>query len=133
MDLKDFAPKSDEVEVVVKHPVNGEPLTNKDGSDMVIVLHAPHSKAYKEAMYEQTNKRLKTAQASNGNINLDAKDLDKASLELLSKATKSWNITYDDKQPKLTVAKAKDIYDELFWLKPQIEEALNNTEVFTKA
>ena len=132
MDLKDFAPKSDEVEVVVKHPVNGEPLTNKDGSDMVIVLHAPHSKAYKEVLYEQTNKRLKAAQGS-GNTDFTAQDLEEASLELLSKVTKSWNITYDKKQPKLTVAKAKDVYEELFWLKPQIEEALNNTEVFTKA
>ena len=132
MDLKDFAPKSDEVEVVVKHPVNGEPLTNKDGSDMVIVLHAPHSKAYKEVLYEQTNKRLKAAQGS-GNTDFTAQDLEEASLELLSKVTKSWKITYDDKQPKLTVAKAKAIYDELFWLKPQLEGAINNAEVFTKA
>lgn len=130
MDLKDFAPKSDEVEVVVKHPKNGEPLTNKDGSNMVIVLHAPHSKAYKEAMYEQTNKRLKVAQSS-GDMNLTAQDLEEASLELLSKATKSWKITYDDKQPKLTAAKAKAIYEELFWLKPQLEEALNNSQAFT--
>ena len=129
MDLKDFAPKSDEVEVVVKHPVNGEPLTNKDGSNMVIVLHAPHSKAYKEAMYEQTNKRLKAAQSS-GDMNLTAQDIEDASLELMSKATKSWNITYDDKQPKLTVAKAKAIYEELFWLKPQIEEELNSSQAF---
>ena len=129
MDLKDFAPKSDTVEVTVKHPVNGEPLTNKDGSDMVIVLHAPHSKVYKEAMYEQTNKRLKAAQSS-GDMNLTAQDLEQASLELLSKATKSWDITYDDKQPKLTVAKAKAIYEELFWLKPQLEEALNNSQAF---
>ena len=129
MDLKDFAPKSDDVEVTVKHPVNGEPLTNKDGSDMVIVLHAPHSKVYKEAMYEQTNKRLKAAQSS-GDMNLTAQDLEQASLELLSKATKSWDITYDDKQPKLTVAKAKAIYEELFWLKPQLEEALNNSQAF---
>ena len=129
MDLKDFAPKSDTVEVTVKHPVNGEPLTNKDGSDMVIVLHAPHSKVYKEAMYEQTNKRLNAAQKS-GDMSLTAQDLEQASLELLSKATKSWDITYDDKQPKLTVAKAKAIYEELFWLKPQLEEALNNSQAF---
>lgn len=129
MDLKDFAPKSDEVEVVVKHPANGEPLVNKDGSNMVIVLHAPHSKVYKEALYEQTNKRLKVAQDS-GEMNLTAQDIEEASLELLSKATKSWNITYDDKQPKLTVAKAKAIYEELFWLKPQLEEALNNSQAF---
>ena len=129
MDLKDFAPKSDTVEVTVKHPVNGEPLTNKDGSDMVIVLHAPHSKVYKKAMYEQTNKRLNAAQKS-GDMTLTAQDLEQASLELLSKATKSWDITYDDKQPKLTVAKAKAIYEELFWLKPQLEEALNNSQAF---
>ena len=79
MDLKDFAPKSDEVEVVVKHPANGEPLVNKDGSNMVIVLHAPHSKVYKEALYEQTNKRLKVAQAS-GEIDLTAQDIEEASL-----------------------------------------------------
>jgi len=132
MDLKDFTPQSDTVEVTVKHPVNGEPLTNEDGSNMVIVLHAPHSKVYKEAMYEQTNKRLKLAQSS-GDMSLTAQDLDEASLELLSKTTKSWNITYDYKQPKLTQAKARAIYEELFWLKPQIEEALNNFEVFTKA
>ena len=130
MDLKDFAPKSDEVEVVVKRPGTWETLTNKDGSNMVIVLHAPHSKAYKEAMYEQTNKRLKVAQSS-GDMNLTAQDLEEASLELLSKATKSWKITYDDKQPKLTAAKAKAIYEELFWLKPQLEEALNNSQAFT--
>ena len=129
MDLKDFAPKSDTVEVTVKHPVNGEPLTNKDGSDMVIVLYAPHSKVYKEAMYEQTNKRLNAAQKS-GDMSLTAQDLEQASLELLSKATKSWDITYDDKQPKLTVAKAKAIYEELFWLKPQLEGALNNSQAF---
>jgi hypothetical protein len=129
MDLKDFAPKSDEVVVEVKHPVNGEPLTNKDGSNMVIVLHAPHSKVYKEAMYEQTNKRLNAAQKS-GDMSLTAQDLEQASLELLSKATKSWDITYDDKQPKLTVAKAKAIYEELFWLKPQLEEALNSSQAF---
>lgn len=132
MDLKDFAPKSDEVAVEIKHPANGEPLTNKDGSAMTIVLHAPHSKAYKEAMYEQTNKRLKVAQGT-GNINLTAQDIEEASLELLSKTTKSWDITYDDKQPKLTAAKAKAIYEELFWLRPQLEEALNNSQAFMTA
>tara|TARA_R100000544_G_scaffold35114_1_gene22277 strand:- start:578 stop:976 length:399 start_codon:yes stop_codon:yes gene_type:complete len=132
MDLKDFTPKSDVVEVTVMHPVNGEPLTNKDGSEMTIVLHAPHSKPYKEIMYEQTNKRLKAAQGT-GSMDLTAQDLEESSLDLLSKATKSWNITYDEKQPKLTVAKAKAIYDELFWLKPQLEGAINNAEVFMKA
>lgn len=130
MDLKDFTPKSDEVEVTVKHPVNGEPLTNKDGSNMTIVLHAPHSKLYKEAMYEQTDKRLKSAQDT-GSLDIKAKDLETSSLDLLAKVTKSWNITYDDEQIKLTVVRAKEIYEELFWLKPQLEEALSSFEAFT--
>lgn len=130
MDLKDFAPKSDEVEVVVKHPVNGQPLTNKDGSNMTIVLYAPHAKVHKEAMYDQTDKRLKSAQDT-GDMSIKAKDLEEASLELLANATKSWNITYDDEQPKLTASKAKELYTELFWLKPQLEGAIDSFEAFT--
>ena len=130
MDLKELTPKSDEVEVIVKHPVNGEPLTNKDGSNMTIVLYAPHAKVYKEAMYDQTDKRLKSAQGT-GDMSIKAKDLEEASLELLAKSTKSWNITYDDEQPKLTESKAKELYTELFWLKPQLEEAIDSFEAFT--
>ena len=130
MDLKELTPKSDEIEVIVKHPANGEPLTNKDGSNMTIVLYARHTKVFKEAEYEQTDKRLKEAKGLDDMV-IKAKDLEEASLELLANATKSWNITYDDEQPKLTASKAKELYTELFWLKPQLEGAIDSFEAFT--
>ena len=49
------------------------------------------------------------------------------------KITASWNITYGGENPKLSVAKAREIYDEVFWIKAQVEEALAESLDFTKA
>ena len=132
MDLKDLTPKSDDIVVEIKHPANGETLNNDDKSPMTITVFAPHSKEYKNVLYEQTNKRLKQMQSKNTQ-DITAEDLEEASLEALAKTTKEWNITYDGEQPKLTVAKAKQIYDEVFWIKAQIEEAAANSLDFMKA
>jgi len=64
---------------------------------------------------------------------ITAQDMEEAGLTLLSKITAEWNITYGGEKPKLTVAKAKDLYDEVFWIKDQIEEALAESLDFTKA
>ena len=132
MDLKDLTPKSDDIVVEIKHPANGETLNNDDKSPMTITIFAPHSKEYKKVLYEQTNKRLKQMQ-SKKTQDITAEDLEEASLEALAKTTKEWNITYGGEQPKLTVAKAKQIYDEVFWIKAQIEEATANSLDFMKA
>ena len=131
MDLKDLTPSSDTIEVTVVHPATLETLTNDDKSPMTITLHAPHSKAYKSAIHEQTNKRLKKAQGKK-NLDITAEELEDAGMELLAKTTKGWNITFGGEQPKFTVAKAKAIYSEVFWLREQIEEALNNSLDFMK-
>jgi esterase/lipase len=99
---------------------------------MTIVVYATHSKEYKELMHEQTNKRLKDMQ-SNKNTNVTAQEMEKATLDMLSKITSEWNITYNKEQPKLSIAKAKQLYDEVFWIKDQIEEALADSLDFTKA
>ena len=132
MDLKDLTPKSDDIVVEIKHPANGETLNNDDKSPMTITVFAPHSKEYKKVLHEQTNKRLKQMQSKNTQ-DITAEDLEEASLEALAKTTKEWNITYGGEQPKLTVAKAKQIYDEVFWIKAQIEEAAANSLDFMKA
>ena len=132
MDLKDLTPKSDEIVVVIKHPATGEPLKNDDDTDMTITVYASHSKEHKAAMHEQTNKRLKAMQ-SGKKQEITAQDMEEAGLTLLSKITADWNITYGGAKPKLTVAKAKEIYEEVFWIKDQIEEALANSLDFTKA
>lgn len=132
MDLKDLTPSSDTVEVTVVHPTTYEPLTNEDGSEMTITMYAPHSKEYKAAVHEQTNKRLKQAQ-SKKKMDITAEDLDNATLELLAKTTKDWKITYGGKKPKFSVAVAKEVYAEVFWIRDQIEEAVNDSLDFTKA
>lgn len=132
MDLKDFAPKSDEIVVNIKHPISKEPLLNDDGTPMVITIYAQHSKVYKKAQRELIGKRLKEAQES-GSKEIDYEQLEEAALELMAKTTKSWDITYEGKKPKLTEAKARHIYDEVFWIKAQIEEAAATSLDFMKA
>jgi hypothetical protein len=50
MDLMDLKPKSDTIEVILKHPNTLEPLTNDDGSEMTVTVHAQHSKEYTEEL-----------------------------------------------------------------------------------
>jgi len=132
MDLKDLTPSSDTVDVSIVHPTTFEPLTNEDGSPMVITMYAPHSKEYKAAVHEQTNRRIKQAQQGKKRVEFTAEDLEDATLELLAKTTKDWKITYDGKKPKFTLGVAKELYAEVFWIKDQIEEAVSNSLDFTK-
>jgi len=133
MDLKNLTPASDTIEVILVHPNTLEPLMN-EGSDneMSITLYAPHSKEYKKLVHEQTDKRLSQMQKSK-KVQISAADLERSSIDILAKATKEWDITYDGESPKLSLAKAKEIYSECFWIKDQLEEAINDTLDFTKA
>jgi hypothetical protein len=132
MDLKDLTPKSDEIVVVIKHPATGEPLKNDDKSEMTITIYAPHSKEYKKVLHEQTNKRLKKMQ-SKGNKDITAEEIEEATLEALAKTTKEWNITYGGEAPKLTAPKAKEVYEDVFWIRSQIEEAVEDSLDFMRA
>jgi len=133
MDLMNLKPASgDTVEVTLVHPNTGDILKNDDKSEMTITVYASHSKVHKTALHEQTNKRLKAMQ-SGKKQEITAQELEEATLTLLSKITAEWNITYGGEKPELTVAKAKDLYDEVFWIKDQIEGALADSLDFTKA
>ena len=132
MDLLDLTPKSDEIVVVIKHPATGEPLKNDDESEMTITIYAPHSKEYKKVLHEQTNKRLKKMQ-SKGDKDITAEEIEEATLDALAKTTKEWNITYGGEMPKLTVAKAKEVYETVFWIRSQIEGAIEDSLDFMKA
>ena len=132
MDLMNLKPASDTVEVTLVHSNTGDALKNDDKSDMTITVHASHSKEHKAVLHEQTNKRLKAMQAGKKQ-EFTAQDIEEATLTLLSKITVEWNITYGGEKPKLTVTKAKELYDEVFWIKDQIEGALADSLDFTKA
>ena len=132
MDLMNLKPTSDTVEVTLVHPNTGDTLKNDDKTPMTVTVHASHSKEYKAAMHEQTNKRLKAMQGSK-KADFKSEEIEEATLALLSKVTSSWDITYGGEKPKLTVSKAKELYNEVFWIKEQIEEALADSLDFTKA
>ena len=132
MDLMNLKPTSETVEVKLVHPNTGDKLKNDDKTEMTITVYASHSKEHKAAVHEQTNKRLKAMQGSK-KVNFKSEEIEEATLALLSKVTASWDITYNGEKPKLTVAKAKELYEEVFWIKDQIEEALADSLDFTKA
>jgi len=129
MDLKDLTPKSDTIEVEIKHPITGEALRNDDDTPMTITLHATHSKDYKSVMHEQTNRRLKAASAT-GKVDITSEELEENTLEVLAKATKSWNLTFGGEKPELTVDAAKKLYTEVFWIKDQLDEGISNSMGF---
>ena len=132
MDLINLKPTSDTVEVALVHPNTGAALKNDDKTPMTITVYASHSKEHKAVLHEQTNKRLKAMQ-SGKKQDFTAQDIEEATLALLSKITADWNITYGGEKPKLSVAKAKELYEEVFWIKDQIEGALADSLDFTKA
>ena len=131
MDLKDLTPNLDDVVVEIKHPTTGDVLKNDDGTNMTITILAPHSKEYKKFQHEQISKRLKKAQKSKSQ-DVDYSDIEEATLEVLSKTTKSWDITYGGEKPKLTVARAKELYEEVFWIRNQIEEVVTDSLDFMR-
>ena len=130
MDLQDLTPSEDTVDVTLLQPNTEEVLKKDDKTPMVITMYAPHSKVYKSAMHEQTNKQLKKVRVGKNELDFTAEDIEQSSLDVLVKTTKAWNITYKGETPKLT--KAKEVYEEVFWIKDQIEEALKTSLDFTK-
>lgn len=132
MDLMDLKPKSDTIEVILRHPNTLEPLTNDDGSEMTVTVHAQHSKEYRGAVHDQQDRRIAKIQKTSNNKYTSA-ELETDTIDLLAKVTKAWDITYGGDKPKLTPAKAKEVYSEVFWLRSQIEEALSESLDFTGA
>ena len=129
MDLKDLTPKSNTIEVELKHPITGEALKNDDDTPMTITLYATHSKEYKGVMHEQTNRRLKVA-GKTGKVDITSEELEENTLEVMAKATKSWDLTFSGEKPELTFEAAKNLYEEVFWIKDQLDEGISNSMAF---
>lgn len=131
MDLSKLIPTDDVIVVTVKHPVTEEALLKDDGKEMTITIYAPHSSQYKSAIHEQTNKRIQKA-SKGKRITFTAEEIEKATLDLLAKTTKDWNIQLNGKSPKFSVTEAVDLYSKLSWLKAQILEAQEDYSAFLK-
>jgi hypothetical protein len=128
MDLMNLIPKSETIVVELLNPSDYSPL------NMSIEVYAPHTAEYKKASHEQQNRRLNRMQkAKKTSMEIDVAELERDEIELMAKVTKSWNIEYDGQNPpELTVDKAKEVYDTVFWIRPQIMAAWNESLDFTK-
>ena len=129
MDLQDLTPKSDTITITIRHPVTDEILRNPDKSEMTVTVWAPHTAEYKKISYKQLDKRLEDARKNKGD-SLTAEAIEKGTIELLAGVTKEWNITFGGKVPP--IKDAKKIYDELFWLRPQVDGGMQDYLDFTK-
>ena len=130
-DLFALISTDDTISVVVKHPVTEEPLLKDDSKEMTITVYAPHSAQYKSAIHEQTNKRIQKA-SKGKKVTFTAEELDNATLDLLAKTTKDWNIQLGGKSPKFSVTEAVELYSKLPWLKQQVMEAQEDYSAFLK-
>ena len=131
MDLTDFKPKTDTIEVILKNPSTDEPLTHDDGKDFYIIVAAPHTGEFKESQQVNMDMWLnKTQKGKKRNPTLV--EIEKATAEHLARITKKWDFLYNKEKPKLTVDKATEIYTELFWIRDQIQEAIDESLDFTK-
>lgn len=131
MDLKDLKPKVDDITVTIVHPSTGETLENKDGSPMTITMYAKHSKEYKAYTHSRTNENIAKSRKSGKPLEFRAEDLEAEEINLFANTTKSWDITYDGKKTQFSVDKAKEIYNELFWIREQLDDTLTSEDVFT--
>ena len=131
MDLSTLLPTSDTITVILKHPVTDDVLMKDDGVEMSVTVYAPHSKEYKAAIHEQTNKRIQKAQ-KNKKITFTAEEIDLASVEMIAKTTKDWDLIFNKKPLKFSVAEATDLYQKLPWLKDQVLEAQEDYTSFLK-
>lgn len=126
MDLKNFVPSKDNVEVELK--INDKNLKNPDGSNMTITIMSPYSKEYKGVLGVMTNERIKKRSQDKEDKIEDFEDF---SLTLLTETTVGWNITWDGKQPEFDKKLARQIYEDAFWIKLLVSEAQAKLVDFT--
>jgi hypothetical protein len=132
MDLSTLVPTSDIITVLLKHPVTDEILKKDDGTEMSITVYAIHAKEYKAVIHEMTNKRMQKIQR-NKKVVFSAEEIEMAEIEVLAKTTKEWDLQFNKKPIKFSVAEAIDLYQKFPWIKKQASEAQEDYTSFLKA
>ena len=130
MDLSKLIPASDTTTFEIKHPLSGEVLRKDDDDAMTITVYLPHAKEYKAIIHAQTNARIQRAQK--GKTNYTSEEIEEATLDLLVKTTKDWDVQLDGKTPAFSHDLAKDVYDKLPWVKAQVLQAQEDYASFFK-
>lgn len=109
MDLKDLDIKSETITTILTHPITGEVLTKKDGTDMSVTTYGVFSPQYKIAVNRISNIRLKQV-SKTGKIDLTAEEIEENNLNRLVETTVGWNLQLDGKDVVFSKDTAKEIY-----------------------
>lgn len=124
MDIFDCIPKDDTITVELFF--KDKPLTNADGSVMTIEAYLPHTKEYRSARHEQSDKLIEQKKTQ-----IKSAEAEELGLELVAKTLKGWNITFKGEQPKFSHKRALDLFKEAHFIAEQVEEARAKHEAFT--
>jgi hypothetical protein len=124
-DLNALVPDDSPITVQLKHPSTGELL---DGT--TITLISPYSKAYKELMYDKAQEQIDNKEDTD---KTNIRQAMKGQIDFFSSLTLKWELTMGGKQLKFTKSKAKELYEKLDWIIPQLDKALQDHEAFTRA
>ena len=131
MDLQSLIPTTDTITVILKHPVTDDVLMKDDGTEMSVTVYAPHSKEYREVAHQLANKRIQKVQKSKKN-SFTSEEVESSVLDLIAGTTKDWDLIFNKKALKFSVAEAFDLYQKLPWLKSQVVEAQEDYTSFLK-
>lgn len=130
MSLLSVGKTKDTTDVILYHPVSGEPLLNGDKTQMTITIHGPYSARYKKISHEQQNRRLIKAQRSGGKLNLTAEEIEASSMEILVKCVEAWHVTMDKDLEKFSEEKAREVFVTLPWVREQVDAAFGDARAF---
>jgi len=121
------------VAMTVRHPVTSVPLTQDDGSPIVIVVAGEDSERFRRAVRENSNRRLKAQQAGRS-VRITAEELESDRLELAVSCTVNWSGFFvDGNELPFSSDAARAMYRRLPWMLEQVETFIADRQNFLKA
>jgi len=138
MALAELSPKAAAeagVAVSIRHPKTNLPL------DITITVCGTDSETFKNIQRKQLNRRMERAQRSRNNkVNVTAEESEAEGLDLLVACTKAWatgerpEIEFNaDEWLPCTPENVRRIYEELPWMKEQVDQEIGDRANFLPA
>lgn len=130
MDLSNI--KQSDTAVINLHLPDAEetPLINPDKTPMTVEVHGSYSEAYRTAIDNQQDRRIKKASRAGGKATFTAEEMRANRLELVVACVKAWNITIGGVCPPCTPEEVKKVVLEYPFIRVQIELAIETPEHF---
>jgi hypothetical protein len=114
--------------VELYHPSSGKDL------GILINILGKDSDKFRQIQTEQSRRRTAKLQKTGFRAGLTSSDFDSDAIELLASCTTGWeNMVIDKKDVPFTRENAVAIYTQYPWIKEQVDSAVGDRALFTKA